>query len=41
MAISGGDSTIRIAPPLTITRELLDAGLEILSEAIAEVEAGR
>jgi len=41
LAISGGDSTIRIAPPLTITRELLDAGLEILSEAIAEVEAGR
>jgi 4-aminobutyrate aminotransferase len=37
LAISGGDSTIRIAPPLTITQELLDAGIDILGTTIREV----
>jgi len=33
-----GSSTVRIFPPLTITRELIDKGLEIIEDAIGEVE---
>ncbi len=36
--ISCGVSTLRIVPPLTITRELIDAGLEIIEDVIKEVE---
>ena len=36
--ITAGRSTLRIAPPLTITRELVDAGLEILEDCIREVD---
>jgi 4-aminobutyrate aminotransferase len=36
--ITCGASTIRIAPPLVITRELVDAGLEIVEDTIREVE---
>ena len=36
--ITCGKSTIRIAPPLVITRELIDAGLEIIEDAIKQVE---
>jgi 4-aminobutyrate aminotransferase len=36
--ITCGASTLRIAPPLTITRELVDAGLEIIEDVIKEVE---
>ena len=36
--ISCGASTLRIVPPLTITRELVDAGLEIIEDVIKEVE---
>jgi 4-aminobutyrate aminotransferase len=36
--ITCGVSTIRIAPPLIITRELVDAGLEIVEDTITEVE---
>jgi len=36
--ITCGTSTLRIVPPLTITRELVDAGLEIIEDAIKEVE---
>ncbi len=36
--ISCGVSTIRIAPPLIITRELVDSALEILEKTIREVE---
>ena len=36
--ITCGASTLRIVPPLTITRELVDAGLEIIEDAIKEVE---
>ncbi len=36
--ISCGVSTLRIVPPLTITRELVDAGLEIIEDVIKEVE---
>jgi 4-aminobutyrate aminotransferase len=35
--LPAGTSVIRIAPPLTITREELDAGLDILDQAFAEV----
>jgi len=35
--ITSGSSTIRIAPPLIITRELVDAGLDILEGSIKEV----
>ncbi len=35
--ITCGQSTIRIAPPLTITTELIDSALEILEGAIKEV----
>jgi 4-aminobutyrate aminotransferase len=33
-----GDSAIRLAPPLNITKELLDEGLEILDYSIGEAE---
>ncbi|MEM3549992.1 MAG: acetyl ornithine aminotransferase family protein [Candidatus Bathyarchaeia archaeon] len=36
--ITCGTSTIRIAPPLNITRELVDTGLEIIEDVIREVE---
>jgi 4-aminobutyrate aminotransferase len=36
--ITCGISTIRIAPPLNITRELIDSGLEIISDVVKEVE---
>jgi 4-aminobutyrate aminotransferase len=36
--ITCGASTLRIVPPLTITRELVDAGLEIIEDVIKEVE---
>ena len=36
--ITAGKSTLRIAPPLTITRELVDAGLEVLEGCIREVD---
>lgn len=36
--ISCGASTIRIAPPLVITRELVDAALDIIEDSIKEVE---
>lgn len=38
VVITCGISTIRIAPPLTISRELVDAALDILTDAIKEVE---
>ena len=34
-----GESVIRIAPPLNITRELIDEGLLVLEEAITQAEA--
>lgn len=36
--ITCGKSTIRIAPPLVITRELVDAGMDIIEDAIKQVE---
>lgn len=36
--ITCGKSTIRIAPPLTISRELVDAGLDIVMDAIRQIE---
>jgi 4-aminobutyrate aminotransferase len=36
--ITCGISTIRIAPPLNITRELIDSGLEIIEDVVKEVE---
>lgn len=36
--ITCGSSTIRIAPPLNITKELVDAALEILGDVVKEVE---
>lgn len=38
--ITAGTSTLRIAPPLTITKELIDAALPIVEEAIKETEKG-
>jgi 4-aminobutyrate aminotransferase len=35
--ITAGHSTLRIAPPLIITRDLVDSGLDILEGAIKEV----
>ncbi len=39
--ITCGISTLRIMPPLNITRELVDAGLEIIEDVIKEVEKER
>jgi len=36
--ITCGASSLRIVPPLTITKELVDAGLEIIEDVIKEVE---
>jgi 4-aminobutyrate aminotransferase len=36
--ITCGASTIRIAPPLVITRELVDSALDIVEDAVKEVE---
>ncbi|MGB9959328.1 MAG: acetyl ornithine aminotransferase family protein [Candidatus Bathyarchaeales archaeon] len=36
--ITCGVSTIRIAPPLNITRELVDSALEIIADVVKEVE---
>ena len=36
--ITCGSSTVRIAPPLKITKELVDAALEILGDVVKEVE---
>jgi 4-aminobutyrate aminotransferase len=36
--ITCGASTIRVAPPLVITRDLVDAGLDIVEDSIKEVE---
>jgi len=42
VAIIGcGTSTLRIAPPLTITRELVDTALDIIIESIKEVETSK
>jgi 4-aminobutyrate aminotransferase len=37
LLITCGRSTLRIAPPLTITRELVDEALEVIEAAIAQV----
>jgi 4-aminobutyrate aminotransferase len=36
--ITCGISTLRIVPPLNITRELVDAGMEIIEDVVKEVE---
>jgi len=36
--ITAGKCTLRIAPPLTITRELVDAAMEIVEDCIREVD---
>jgi 4-aminobutyrate aminotransferase len=36
--ITCGKSTIRLAPPLLISRELVDAGLDIIEDTIKQVE---
>jgi 4-aminobutyrate aminotransferase-like enzyme len=38
--ITAGLSTIRIAPPLVITEELMDIGLEIFEEILRNVNSG-
>ena len=37
VAIGAGENCFRIAPPLVITRDLLDAGLDMLEESVKEV----
>ncbi len=36
--ITSGASSLRVAPPLTITAELMDSGLDIVEDVIKEVE---
>jgi 4-aminobutyrate aminotransferase len=38
--ITCGVSTVRIAPPLNITRDLVDAAMEIIEDVVKEVEKG-
>ncbi|MGQ9551519.1 MAG: acetyl ornithine aminotransferase family protein [Candidatus Bathycorpusculaceae bacterium] len=38
--ITCGASTIRVAPPLTISRELVDSALDIIEDAVREVQKG-
>jgi 4-aminobutyrate aminotransferase-like enzyme len=35
--ITCGPSTLRLAPPLTITRELMDSALAVIESALKEV----
>lgn len=37
--VLAGASTLRVAPPLTITRELVDTALEIIEESVRQVNA--
>jgi len=39
--ITCGASTIRVAPPLNITKELVDSAMEIIEDVMKEVEKGR
>lgn len=39
IGLGSGKNSIRLAPPLNITRELIDEGLMILEDAITEAEA--
>jgi 4-aminobutyrate aminotransferase len=39
--ITCGASTIRIAPPLIITRDLIDASLDIIEDVLKDVEKGK
>jgi len=39
--IGAGESALRIAPPLTITRELVDTALDIIIETMKEVELSK
>jgi 4-aminobutyrate aminotransferase len=39
--VTCGVSTLRLIPPLTITRELVDASLEIIGDAVKEVERAK
>ncbi len=41
MLLGAGPNTIRIAPALNIPRDVVDTGLEVLEEAIAEAEVAR
>ncbi|MCJ7607956.1 MAG: acetyl ornithine aminotransferase family protein [Thermoplasmata archaeon] len=41
VAIGAGSCSFRIAPPLNISQELMDAGLDFLIESIREVEKDR
>ncbi len=40
LVITAGRNTLRLVPPLNITEEEMDEGLDILEEGIAEVNAG-
>jgi len=41
LAITAGESTLRIAPPLVITRALVDRALDILIDSIRDEESGK
>jgi len=36
-----GPSTVRIAPPLIVTREQADVAVDVLEDAINSVESGK
>jgi len=38
LVINAGDNTLRIAPPLIVTRDHIDAAVAILGECLAEEE---
>ncbi len=39
LILRSGESVIRIAPPLTISREELKAGMEIIGEVLRELKS--
>jgi 4-aminobutyrate aminotransferase len=41
LAITAGESTVRIAPPLVITRDLVDRAIDILIDSIRDEESGK
>jgi 4-aminobutyrate aminotransferase len=38
IAVTAGDSTIRVMPPLIITKDQLDAGIDALEASVFEME---
>jgi len=41
LLLAAGESSIRLAPPLIITREQIDIGLSIIEDCLKRITSGR